>query len=88
MANLTKRWVKDDFGKERGQLYYGPLPAGGIMELYQPEHKNHGKWRGWSMVINDSDGDITGWFDTADEARASVEKALDDALREYGVGNG
>jgi hypothetical protein len=33
--------------------------------------------------MSDCDGSETGWFNTADEARASVEMALANAIAEY-----
>jgi|SRR6185437_2111763 len=68
-------WRKDCWGVERQALYLGGLYVGHIMT----PPKGRPKWRGWFM--NDDEGNETGWFDTSDEARVSVEEALRRALK-------
>lgn len=65
-------WRKDCWGKDARALYLGGLCVGSIMpgsQIYKD-----GQWLGW--FSNDDEGNETGWFPTAEEARASVEKAL------------
>lgn len=74
-------WRKDVYGKERAALYIGGLYVGSIMQwksVLHSDDKHNGMWRGWFM--NDDEGDQVGWFPTADEARAAVERALTAAL--------
>ncbi len=70
-------WRKDGWGREASALYLGALYVGEIMQCTHPDH-HLGEWRGWFM--QDDSGDETGWFDTAELARASVEKRLFDAI--------
>jgi hypothetical protein len=69
-------WRKDGFGHDAQALYLGNLCAGHIMFWSK---RPDAKWRGWFM--NDDEGGATGWFETAELARASVEKALFDAIQ-------
>lgn len=63
----------------RGEhLYFGKLYVGSINKWINSSSPRHGMWRGWFM--SEEDGSETGWFATADEARASIETALADAL--------
>lgn len=71
-------WRKDGYGKEHHALYLGDLYVGHIMHNTHPDH-HPGEWRGWFM--SDDDGNETGWFQSAEEARSSVEKALFTAIK-------
>lgn len=71
-------WRKDGFGKEAHALYLGGLCVGTIMNSTHPDY-HCGEWRGWFM--SDDSGDETGWFATAEDARASVEKVLFAAIQ-------
>lgn len=73
-------WRKDCWGKEARALYLGDLCCGSIMEnTAHKSHKPGTPWRGW--FSDDDEGNETGWFATAEEARASVEKALFAAIK-------
>lgn len=71
----TTEWKADSWGHERCALYLGALYVGHIQ---RGAHNHFGKWRGWFM--SDEDGADTGWFDTDDEARKSVENLLRAAI--------
>ena len=74
------RWGANCVGKERQALFFGNAYIGGIDQInkrYATENFAHNPdklWRGWFMC--DEDGRQTGWYATADEARASVEAAF------------
>lgn len=71
-------WRKDGFGKDHQALYLGGLWVGSIM--YLTDRNGLGTtWRGWFNC--DDDGDETGWFPTAEEARTSVEQKLFNAIQ-------
>lgn len=77
----TPEWRNDGYGQGRHALFMGGLYVGHILEWRKyatDSHIHNGKWRGWFM--SDDEGDETGFFATADEARASVEAALAAAL--------
>lgn len=71
-------WRADCFGKSFHALFLGGLYVGSIMQATHSITQHPGEWRGWFM--DDDDGNETGWFVTADEARASVEAKLRAAL--------
>ena len=70
-------WRKDCWGKEAHALYLGDLCVGCIMSGSTNHH--FGEWRGW--FNSDDEGNETGWFAAAEEARHSVEKALFAAIK-------
>jgi hypothetical protein len=70
-------WRKDCYGREASALYLGGLYVGSIIPGMTKHHP--GKWRGWFM--SDDDGNETGWFDSPNKARDSVEKALFAAIK-------
>lgn len=73
-------WKTDGFGREHRALYLGGLCVGHIMEL--ASYKDYGfagPFRGWFM--NDDDGSETGYFMTEEDARASVELKLFEAIQ-------
>lgn len=72
-------WRKDGFGKEAHALFLGDLYVGHINGQSQFASYKPNQWRGWFM--SDDDGNETGWFPTAEEARGSVEKALFTAIK-------
>ena len=81
MHSHEPKWKQDVLGHNRQALYIGGLCVGAIMNAEGSEWVNPlNPWRGWFM--DDDDGNETGWFATADEARASVEAALKAALEE------
>jgi hypothetical protein len=60
-------------------LYIGKLFVGGVMHISsRAESRKETPWRGWFMSYHE--GEETGWFATADEARRSVQDALNKAL--------
>jgi hypothetical protein len=68
-------WRKDCYGHEAQALYLGDLCVGSILHS---THRTDG-WRGW--FSNDDEGNETGWFNSAEEARTSVEKTLFAAIK-------
>jgi hypothetical protein len=72
-------WRKDCFGRDAGALYLGDLCVGCIQGNSDTAQWHPGEWRGWFQ--SDEDGEQTGYFKTAEEARHSVEKKLFDAIK-------
>lgn len=68
-------WRTDEYGRERQALYIGKINVGHIALI---TGTNGPRWRGWWS--KDESGDQTGWFDTADDARESVEQVVAKAL--------
>lgn len=71
---MKPEWREDGYGRPMQSLFIGRLYVGGISSM-RPHAPT---WRGW-FAWND-EGDSTGEFGTREEARASVEKALVEAL--------
>lgn len=72
-------WRKDGFGRDAQALYLGDLCVGHIQSPYKHSPTHPQEWRGWFM--SDEDGDATGYFQTAEDARHSVEQKLFAAIK-------
>ena len=76
------QWKHDTNRQERHALFIGGLCVGNIMRWSGKDSPNYNKWRAW-FFSDDEMPRIGDWFDTADEARAAVEKALQTALAPF-----
>jgi hypothetical protein len=77
-TSARAEWREDAYGYPRRALYIGNAYVGSILYQHPQAQYHPDQWRGWFM--HDDEGGETGWFETDDEARRSVEMKIDAPL--------